>query len=671
MAPGAAVAAASSILDAVSLLVSAQPAGSAVQSGTGAALSAQAVSDALQTLDVCLSFIQNRPALLSVDVLSSVASSTTALLTGSSTSLSSANSSAALRLFAAVASSTTSTVAVASTVASGLASALGSGAGAADAALQLQGIGVIGSLATTLNAAPSTPAAAAAATGVRASLLNTLATSAGGPSVAAVADALIGSTALLLNTSSSGAYKSTTAPAVSLAASTVTRVLDALGGMVAALPGPLSPSSAANVAGSAAVLVANSTSLTPAGGSTALALFLAVATAPSAPMTMAVADSVAFGLSSVLDAPSINAHQNVTQSTQARAGELVGALSVSLMPLVAQQLPSPPPPQASQLPPAPYAEALRSAVPTVYFAITAYGDVLSAGLFADGGGGPLQAAVGAMTALTGNTSLVSVLSGEYTLNIALALAGVDASATSAAGLRPALLAALLPPSLSNSLALRVLGVASIPQANATAGRRMLLQSSADGADVAVLVATTDLGGLQQFNSSFVAAVSNGSVTFALQAAGVNTTGTELVGPTTAGAAAFCSRLPCRWLQHVARDRGGLACCCQLPEQHAAGQLELDRHGRAHLRCCHARPDRGHAIAAAAESAAAKPAAGAQKPAAAEAATAALAAAVAAVAAVASAAVAAVAERPSAASGNNCGSDSRSHRASKRIRSQHA
>jgi hypothetical protein len=84
VAPAVAATVAGVILDVVSLLVSARSTGS-VQPTTGAALSVQAVSEVLETLDLCVSvIIQEDPALLSVDALASVASSTAALLSGSS-----------------------------------------------------------------------------------------------------------------------------------------------------------------------------------------------------------------------------------------------------------------------------------------------------------------------------------------------------------------------------------------------------------------------------------------------------------------------------------------------------------------------------------------------------------------------------------------------------------
>jgi hypothetical protein len=530
VAAAVAATAAGGVLDAVGLLVSARPTG-AEQPSAGAALSAQAVSQVLETLDLCVSVIisADDPTLLTADALTSVASSTAALLSASSASMSAAGSSAALSLLAVVAASPASTVGVASAVAAGLASALTYSAAVNDTALQLRGMSVIGSLATVLNAAPSDAAGAAAASDVRDSLLNTVAASAEQSTVDTVtADALIDATALLLNASSSGDTRSmssaASAAAVSLTASTAARMLDALGSIVASQPSTLSPSGAANVAGSTAALVADPTSLTAQGGSTALTLFMAVATAPDAPMTLTVADAVAFGLSAVLDAPSVNTQLSVTQSMQAHAGELVDALSASLLPLVvAAPLPQPPPApwSLSELPPAPSADAVRYAVPTAYFAVTVYANDLAAFL-TDAGA---QAVVDAMATATGSTSSrVSVLSGEFTLSVELALAGVNASATSAASLRPALLVALLPPPLSSSsLAMSLLGLAPADA----------LQPSA-GVNASLLVATTDLADLQQFNATLAAALRDGSATTALQAAGVSASGAQLTGATQAG-----------------------------------------------------------------------------------------------------------------------------------------
>ena len=154
--------------------------------------------------------------------------------------------------------------------------------------------------------------------------------------------------------------------------------------------------------------------------------------------------------------------------------------------------------------------------------VTLFGASLDDNIEADG----LGAVAHAFAAALGTTSsLVSIQSVEYVLQIVIATPGVDAASASRS--KAAVGAALLSATGASSagVSLNMLSV------NMDASRRKLLGT----VEFTAMAYSASLAAVLSMNTTLYSAVSDGSLTAALVTAGVNATGVELPVPTDAGA----------------------------------------------------------------------------------------------------------------------------------------
>jgi hypothetical protein len=173
--------------------------------------------------------------------------------------------------------------------------------------------------------------------------------------------------------------------------------------------------------------------------------------------------------------------------------------------------PSPPPPRP--LPPAPAAAVAPVGTPTVFVGVTLFGTSFATNVTP----AVLSSVSQLLAAAAGtNTSFLSVRSIDYVLSLVLAIPAADASSAS---IRTALAAAIKMP----ATALQVLGV------NAGGARRRLL-----AVEATALAYSANFSDVLTFNATLFSVIGNGSLTLALQAAGVNTTDVALSVPPVTG-----------------------------------------------------------------------------------------------------------------------------------------
>ena len=158
--------------------------------------------------------------------------------------------------------------------------------------------------------------------------------------------------------------------------------------------------------------------------------------------------------------------------------------------------------------------AVPVSAPTVLVGVTLFGDSLDDSIEDDG---LSQVIVAFASAVGTSASLVSILSVEYVLSIVVALPGVSASSDLGAGVNAALQVVTgggLP-----DVSLQTRGIMS----GGTAQLRRLLATT----EVAALATSANLADMLAVNATLVQAIDNGTLTRALNAVGVNTTGAAL------------------------------------------------------------------------------------------------------------------------------------------------
>jgi hypothetical protein len=159
--------------------------------------------------------------------------------------------------------------------------------------------------------------------------------------------------------------------------------------------------------------------------------------------------------------------------------------------------------------------------PTVFVGVTLFGASLATNLTA----GVLSSVSQLLAQAAGtNTSFLSVQSTQYVLAMVLAVPGVAPDAgVGASSIITALAAATGAGGSGRGVALQVLGV------NAGGVRRLL-----SSVEATVLAYSANSSAVLAFNGTLFSVVDNGSLTRALQAAGVNTTAATLSVPPVTG-----------------------------------------------------------------------------------------------------------------------------------------
>jgi hypothetical protein len=159
--------------------------------------------------------------------------------------------------------------------------------------------------------------------------------------------------------------------------------------------------------------------------------------------------------------------------------------------------------------------------PTVFVGVTLFGASLATNLTA----GVLSSVSRLLAEAAGtNTSFLSVQSTQYVLAMVLAFPGVASDAgVGASSIITALAAATGAGGSGRGVALQVLGV------NAGGVRRLL-----SSVEATVLAYSANSSAVLAFNGTLFSVVDNGSLTRALQAAGVNTTAATLSVPPVTG-----------------------------------------------------------------------------------------------------------------------------------------
>ena len=157
-------------------------------------------------------------------------------------------------------------------------------------------------------------------------------------------------------------------------------------------------------------------------------------------------------------------------------------------------------------------------VPSVLFSITVFGPTLDAEV--SGGGASAVAAAFASFAGVSASSISFTRSVEYVLSFVLALPGVTTGGNTSAAVSQGLASALP----GAGMTVQVEGVSTV-------ARRRLHSTT----EATVFAYSSRLASAAAYNASLLRVVTNGSLTTALQSAGVATTGVTQPTPPTSGA----------------------------------------------------------------------------------------------------------------------------------------